>query len=92
MSLTSIGPQSTFKGHLHQSLRAVTIEIKNSTIEIKNLSLLENAKIIPLHSTLELEGLRDPGSWNGWKISWSPAWHAMDNIPWFYWILCYVQT
>ena len=32
------------------------------TIDIKNLSLVENAKTVPLHFTLELEGLRDQGT------------------------------
>ena len=34
-------------------------------IEIQSLSLVENAKINPLHFPLQLEGLRDQGSLNG---------------------------
>ena len=34
-------------------------------MEIYNLSLVENAKTIPLHFTLELEGLKDQGGLNG---------------------------
>ena len=37
------------------------------TIETQNLSLVENAKTIPLHFILELEGLVDQGSLNDEK-------------------------
>ena len=37
------------------------------TIEIENLSMVESAGIIPLHFTVELEGLRNQGRLNGWK-------------------------
>ena len=37
------------------------------TIETQNLSLVENAKTIPRHFILELEGLVDQGSLNDEK-------------------------
>ena len=36
------------------------------TIEIYIVLMMENAKLILLHFTLELEGLKDLGSLNGW--------------------------
>ena len=51
------------------------------TVEIKNLLLVEKAKTVPLHFTLELEGLKDQGRvCMDERSTWSPTWHAMDKL------------
>lgn len=40
-----------------------------------------NLETIPLHVTPELVDLRNLGSFNGQKPTWSPTWHAMHNVP-----------
>lgn len=51
---------------------------------IQNLLLVENALTTLLHFTLVfLEGLGNQGSLSGWKPTWSPTWHVMDDVTWF---------
>ena len=60
------------------------------TLELKGLCqlrsiipyLVANAMTIQLHFTLELDGLRDQGSLNGWKPTCSLIWHALHNVSW----------
>ena len=52
------------------------------TIEIKILSLVTNAETVPLHFTLELEGLRDQGKLNDEMPTWSLTWQTMDIVSW----------
>ena len=51
------------------------------TFEIKNLFLVENAKSVPPHFTVELEGLKDQGRvCMDERSTWSPTWQAMDKL------------
>jgi hypothetical protein len=44
--------------------------------------VVENTEAVPLHSTLELE-LRGPRKFASMNNpSWTPTWHAMDNVSW----------
>ena len=62
------------KGTLHQSLRVC------DHWNLKYL-MFENAETIPLHITLELEGLWDQGSLNGWNPPWSSIWLMFHGLP-----------
>ena len=51
------------------------------TIEIQNLSFVENAKTVPLHFTLKLEGLRYQINQID-EETYMESWHAIVNVSW----------